>query len=515
MKIPSFNFFVFLCVSVILYYCFPKRCRWLLLLAFSLLFFLLASWKVSFYLLIGLLAAYFGARFLDDSAKTDRTRRLILVTAIGLLMAVLALLKYVNIVPNTVNAFGDLFGLKLGWKILDLVAPIGISYYTLTLWAYLTDVYRGTVRAERNPLKLALFTIYYPCLICGPLLRYRDMQTQLFAPRSIDWNDLFQGFHRIVYGLLKKLFVADTLAAYVQIIFSNTARYSGYLIPVGVLLYAIQIYCDFSGCMDIVIGASRLYGVRLPENFDAPFLSRTLSEFWRRWHMTLGLWGKDYILYPLLKSERFQRLGKSARKRFGKKLGKKLPMILAILILWVYIGIWHGATYRYIFAAGILPWIYLSLSELLADPIKRCTEKLRIPTDAPWFHLVQSFRTLLLMLIIWLIVLSPSLHDSVTVFGRIFTAPAPGVAQKLIRDVLRGSLTDAQVYTKYSLLAISLMGVFVVDRLKYRGVPVGERFNQRPVWFRYLLLFAMLFAVISFGVYGPGYNPVDFIYGGF
>jgi D-alanyl-lipoteichoic acid acyltransferase DltB (MBOAT superfamily) len=515
MTITSLYFFIFLILTTIVYYICPKKYRWISLLVFSAAFFLLSSWKVSFYFAIGTIIAYVGARLIQEKCQTDKLKRIVLIISISCELLILFLLKYINIIPNTINGFGNLFNIDLNFATINLIAPLGISYYTLSLWGYMVDVYRTTTEAEKNYFKLALFACYYPCLISGPFIRYPEIKKEFFEARSLDWDNIFMGFHRIVYGLLKKMFIADNLAVFVNVIFADTGKYSGPFIIVGVMMYAVQIYCDFSGCMDIIIGASKLYGVKLPENFDSPFFSKNLSEFWRRWHITLGLWGKDYIMYPLLISAKFQQLGKKAKKIFGKKTGKKIPVILSILVLWAFIGIWHGASYKYIFAAGILPWIYFSLSELFSDLFKKANTHFHFRTDTLSFHLFQSARTILLMLIIWLFALSPSLMQSGKIFGNLFAIPSLQTIQDFAIENILGDLGIRQIIAKYVLLVISILGVTLVDYLKYKEIDVGDGFNKQAVWFRYLILFAMIITTICFGVYGPGYNPADFIYGGF
>ena len=515
MSITSLYFFIFLIVTTLFYYICPKKYRWISLLTFSATFFLLISWAVLYYFIAGISVAYIGARLIQEKVSSNKSKQVVLVSCIAIEIALLFVLKYINIIPHTLNGFGELFNINLHFATINLIAPIGISYYTLSLWGYLVDVYRGTVEAEKNYFRLVLFACYYPCLVSGPFVRYPEMENELFEAHGLDWDNIFTGFHRIVYGLLKKVFVADTLASFVNVIFSDTARYSGPMIFFGVLLYAIQIYCDFSGCMDIVIGASKLYGVKLPENFESPFFSRNLSEFWRRWHITLGLWGRDYIMYPLLKSEKFQAIGKKAKKRFGKKLGKKIPLILSIFILWLFIGIWHGASYKYIFAAGILPWIYFSFSELFSDGFKALNEKLHFKTDSFLFHLFQSARTLFFMLIIWLFALAPSLMQSGSVLKNLVSMPSTQVVKSFLHDEIIGDLGRREIVLKYGLLVLSVLGVLIVDYLKYKEINVAERFNKRSVLFRYAVLFTMIVTIVCFGVYGPGYNPADFIYGGF
>lgn len=514
MTITSLNFFIFLGITTLVYYLFPKKYRWISLLIFSLTFFSLASIEVAGYFLVGVVTIYVSARLISEKLTSPKTKKAAIVTALACNIAMLFLLKYINIIPNTINGFGNLFDIETHLGTINLIAPIGISYYTLSMISYLVDVYWTTIPAEKNFFKFMLFSCYYPCLISGPFIRYTQMKTEFFENGDLDWDNIFKGFHRIVYGLLKKMVIADNLAIIVNAIFADTDTYSGPFVVVGVVMYALQIYCDFSGCMDIVIGASRLYGVKLPENFQSPFFSRTLSEFWRRWHITLGSWGKDYIMYPLLKSEAFQKLNKKSKKKFGKKLGKKIPVFLSILILWVIIGIWHGASYKYIFAAGILPWIYLTSSELLETQFEQLRNKLKINAESKVFHVFQSLRTLFMMCIVWLFALAPSFTQSFALIGDIFKFDA-SVVKPFVSEVIFGDHTLSAVLVQWAAIAVAMIGVAVVDYLKYKEVNVADKFNKMNFVLRFVLLFAMIGITLMFGVYGPGFVPADFIYGGF
>lgn len=508
MRITSINFFMFLIVSTFFYYVLPKKVRWFSLLISSLTFFFLASAKVFGYLAVGIVVSYIGAILIEKKCKGEKSKRAILVCTIGIQIAGLFLLKYFNLIPNTVNYLGKLFNINIGMTTINLIAPIGISYYSLSVISYVVDVYRTTIKAEKNIFKYMLFACYYPCMVSGPFIRYSEMKNEFFKNAELDWNNIFMGVHRIIYGLLKKMVIADNLAIWVRMIFSDLSTYSGVYIIFGALLYAIQIYCDFSGCMDIVIGSSKLYGVKLPENFESPFFSRNLSEFWRRWHITLGLWGKDYIMYPLLKSAKFQKLGSKTKKIFGKNIGKKIPVIISIFVLWVIIGIWHGASYKYIFAAGILPWVYFSISELFDGVIKSITKFLKIDTEKFSFHLFQSIRTLAMMCIIWIFAISPTLRESKIIIQKIF------IGSKLsFLEFMNGNFF-ADIY-KFICIAIALICVAIVDYLKYKEINVGEKFNKQGIVFRYFILFGIISTILIYGVYGPGYNPADFIYGGF
>lgn len=503
MQIVSFYFFVFLLLSVIAYYAVPLKKRWIVLLTSSIFFFLLASfWWLILYLLFGIITTYIGTRYISEKELTNKKRTIIFIITLLSIIIELFVLKYINIFPLTANVFSRLFSLNLIFKSFSFLAPLGISYYTLSLIGYVTDVYRKTCEPQKNIFKHALFACYYPVMISGPIIRYPDMEKGLLGGHKFKWDNFYFGFYRIVYGLMKKLIIANQLALLVTAVFANYKLYSGYYIIIAVICYAIQIYADFSGCMDIVIGASRMYGVILPENFNSPFFSKNLSEFWRRWHMSLGSWAKDYIMYPLLKSSTFQKMGVVCRNKFGKKIGKKLPMILAILILWLLIGLWHGASFRYIFAAGILPWIYLTCGQLFEDLPKKINDKLHLKTDCFSFHLLQSLRTFGFMCLIWLFACAPSFLGSITVIKAIFVMPVSGLM-----------ITLPVLATKA--LLVSFILFILVDYLNYKEINVLQKFKKQNLYFRWFILFLILAMIIVYGIYGPGYNASDFIYGGF
>lgn len=503
MGITTLNFFVFLLISVILYYLCPKKIRWGILLIASITFFLIAgSIKLLAYMLFGIITTYIGTRLIDEKLKNQKAKKIMLVITLASIVVELAILKWCNFIPTTINGFARLFNINFNLKEINLLAPLGMSYYTLSLIGYTLDVYWQTSKAEKNILKHALFTCYYPVMISGPIIRYENMKKEFFEPRKFEFKNILYGTERIIYGLLKKMVIADQLSLVVTAIFNNYTEYSGIYIIFGVILYAIQIYSDFSGCIDIVIGASQTYGVKLPENFESPFFSANLSEFWRRWHISLGQWGKDYIMYPLLKSKTFQNLGNFCKKKFGKKIGKKIPTIISILILWLIIGIWHGAAYKYIIAAGIIPWIYLTVSELFSDIFKKMKEKLPIRTDNFSYRLFQSLRTFALMCFIWLFTLAPRFLDGF----------------KVLASITKESNLDLRLNLPkipYAIIGIACLIVLIVDYLKYKNINVLEWFNKQGIVFRYITVFSILYLILIYGAYGTGYNPVDFIYGGF
>ena len=503
MSIVSFYYIAFLLLTIIIYYLFPKKHRWPVLLLSSIVFFLVSvietDYKLIFYPLMGILVSYVGSNIIYRAKKG---KKLVLFLTIFILLGTLILLKWFNIIPMTLNVFGKLFDINTHYGTFNILAPLGISYYTLSLIGYVVDVYVGAYEAEKNPFKLCLYGLYYPILVSGPFVRYSKMKEELFSVKEFEYSNIFIGFERIIFGFMKKLVIADTLAPFVKAVFADYQLYSGYYIIIALVLYAIQIYCDFSGCMDIVIGTSKMYGINLDENFNSPFLSRNLSEFWRRWHISLGLWGRDYIMYPLLKSNAFQKLGKKIKKIFGKKTGKLITTLIPIFILWLLIGLWHGASFRYIFCAGILPWIYLASSQIFEGLILKINQVFHIRTECFSFQVFRILRTLMLMCFIWLFACSPSLSESIDVMKSIL----------VIKDT---NLFESLPQLPMLVLFISLGLVFAVDYYNYKEINLFEEFQKQNIVFKYAAVLFVMFLVLMYGAYGPGFNASDFIYGGF
>lgn len=208
------------------------------------------------------------------------------------------------------------------FKTVQAAAPLGISFYTLSLLGYLFDVYYEIGKPQKNFLKFALFGFYFPVIISGPILRYRDVEQELYAPHKFDYHKFTYGLQRMLWGFFKKLVIAERLAVVVNTIYGDTDTYRGFYIAIAAIGFAFQLYADFSGGMDIVIGLSEALGIPLAENFDRPFFSKSIQEFWRRWHITLGAWLKDYLFYPLLRSKAFTKLQTDCKRSSGK-MGKE------------------------------------------------------------------------------------------------------------------------------------------------------------------------------------------------
>ena len=509
MSIVSFGYLAFLIVTAFIYYIIPKRFQWVILLISSMAFLSVNSaLKTLVYFATGVLVTYFGALYISK-AKSEKAKKNIMILTLTVVIAILCSLKYTNMFLRIGRGFGSIMALSFSDKAIMLLAPLGISYYTLSLIGYVLDVYWGKSIAQTNVLKHTLFTSYFPHMVSGPIVRYDDLSPQFFVGHKFDYVRVKSGFVRILWGYFKKLVIADRLSILTSTVFENTTEYQGYYIVVAVLCFAFQIYCDFSGCMDIVIGASEVFGIILPENFRRPFLSKDLSEFWRRWHITLGLWAKDYIFYPLLKSKFFQKIGKLAKKKIGKRYGKMIPTFLGLLTIWIIIGIWHGGNAKYVFAAGIVPWFFLVTGQIFSPIAGKFAKRLNINTECFSYELFCRLRTLFCMCIIWLFANAPSFKGNLKLLKDLYPLNNSSA-------LLRESLYSLNLVSKdFKIILFGLFLVLIVSILQERGIQIRKTLFEQNIIFQWGIELTLIFIILIYGVYGPTYNPANFIYGGF
>ena len=337
MSLVSFDFIVFLIAVVILFYAIKGLQKYILLFASIVFYFSISAVsKPKLVLLICyvIFVTYVGAILIEKSR--GRIRSVVLALTITALAAVLVLLKYAY---NLCSLFTEVFRVDGDISFLKFASVIGISYFILSAMGYLIEVSWESYQAERNVFTVALFIFYFPQIISGPVTRFQEMKSQFDERKILKYENIMYGLRRMLWGYFKKLVISERFGIIVSAVYGNYGNYSAIGIIGATLAYAVQLYTDFSGCMDIITGVSELFGIRLPENFNAPFFSKSVQEFWQRWHITLGLWFKDYVMYPIQISRPMIKLGKMCKKRFGKKTGKKIPFYLSMLVLWFLIGV--------------------------------------------------------------------------------------------------------------------------------------------------------------------------------
>ncbi len=520
--------YFFLPISIIGYCFMPKKAKKFYLLAASMIFYWLISGKLILFLLITVMSVHHFALWLDriraqkDAAvkeceKEERKQvkkafqkkgRIVLAFAAVVHIGALLVIKYSPFFTGNINSLLKLFGSQAVLDIPQFIMPIGISFFTLQAVSYLVDVYRGVSKADDNIFRLALFMSFFPQIVEGPICRYEQTAPQLWSVKTIDYQKFTLGITRILYGYMKKAVVADRLNPLIQEIFDNYKNYDGGMIALAAVFYTIQLYMDFSGTMDAVIGTAQVFGVELPENFRRPFFSKTISEFWQRWHITLGTWFKDYIFYPVTMSKPMKSLTSSARKKLGNHFGPLVAGSVALFCVWFSNGLWHGAAWSYIFF-GMYHFVLILCGSLVTPAVKAFNTKLHLSPEKLPYRLVQIFRTAVLVVIGELFFRANGLRAGLAMFKKLFTQMK---FTPLTPEVLKPLGIDIK---DIGIVLVVVAIVFVISLLNEKGIPVGERVNSLKLPVRWTILFALIMFIVIFGAYGPGYVPVDPIYAEF
>lgn len=367
MSIVSLKFIGFLCILLVLYYIVPLKVRWCVLLIGSLYFYLEAGKKAFLFIIVTSLLS-FGAGLVikriyskqeeylkshemerDEKREFQRKNKLrCKYICIGISLILISMLIYTK--SGNIEWIRNILFFVTGNNpyIMNIFALLGISYYTFSAIAYIADVYWKKENAETNYFAYLLFLIYFPKILQGPISRHKNIGRQLVEGHRFDYKKVCFGAQLMMWGYFKKMVIADRLLIIVNEVFGNYQKYPGSILVVGTIFAALQLYCDFSGCMDIIGGASELFGIELEKNFNHPFFSKSAAEFWRRWHITLGTWFKDYIYMPLVVSPRMMKLTQKVGKAFGKRAGKSIMVIVPSSIVWLLTGLWHGTGIPYI-----------------------------------------------------------------------------------------------------------------------------------------------------------------------
>lgn len=497
MQFNSIHFLVFFPIVLLVYFIIPKKIRYLWLLVASYYFYM--SWNVEYAILIAFstLVTYLCGILIHQIAKEEgkawlRLKRFTLFLGITVNLVILFLFKYLDFAVENLNALLSRLNMTMIDNQFDLLLPVGISFYTFQALGYVIDVYRNDTKPEYNPFRYALFVSFFPQLVAGPIERSDHLLEQLRNTDKIKlWNyeRVVKGFMVMMWGYFLKVVIADRAAVVANEVFDNYYAYDTCALILGVVFFAIQIYCDFASYSTIAVGAANIMGFDLMDNFDTPYFSRSIKEFWRRWHISLSTWFRDYLYIPL----------------GGNRKGK-VRKYLNLMIVFLASGLWHGANWTYIIW-GALHGMYQIIGDLIR-PIKDSVNKMfRVRTQAKSFKLLQMLLTFALTCFAWIFFRADSLRAAIEYIGRIFTRPDPW------------SLTTGLFYnvgldrTQMNILLIAIVIMLLVDLLKYRkNIRFENIADHQNFWVRGLILFALIFAVIIFGAYGDNFDAQQFIY---
>lgn len=403
----SAQFIVFLAIALLCYYTIFKKKQWVCLLMASMVFYCWTGIENFVFVLVTGVSTWAGAKYLGklsgelqflrkdksvEKAEKEirktriiRKRRMLMWAVVLLNFGILSCLKYSTIYS----------------QILGFVLPLGISFYMFQSIGYLLDIYNDKYEPERNFAKYLLFVTYFPQMIQGPINRYDMLGTQFQENHIWDKERATKAAYRVAYGLLKKYAIANTCAGVIANIFDSPVQdYSGSTVVLGILLYSAQQYADFSGGIDMVLGVSELFGIRMAENFKQPYFAVSLADFWRRWHISLGKWMRDYVFYPFALTRPMKKFGKWTNKKIGKHAGRVLPAAAGNILVFFIVGVWHGAEWHYVIW-GLYNGLIIALSDIMAPVYKKIVTTLHINTETMWYHVFQIIRTFLVVNIGW------------------------------------------------------------------------------------------------------------------
>lgn len=507
-------FAIFLPVVILIYQITPQKFRWMILLAADYVFFWMISGKLILYLLFATIMTHYIGLWLETAAQAGGsakqvTKRKRKVLAFGILvnLTILIILKYFNFFGENLSALSNMLSLDWDYKKIDFMVPIGISYYTLQTISYMTDVYRGTIPAEKNIVKIALYLSFFPQIMEGPISRFSETAEALWSGKRIEFENIKFGYQRIVYGLLKKIVIADRVAPVVIEVFKHYDTYDGSIVLFGAVCFTIQLYMEFSGCMDIIMGSGQIFGVTLPENFRQPFFAKDASDFWHRWHITLGTWFKDYIFYPVSLAKPVKNFAKKVKNRFGRGVSKFVAPFAALFCVWSCNGLWHGPHWTYIFY-GMYYFVLIFLENILEEPVTKLTAKLKINREGKGYRIFRLIKLLVIVNLGEMFFRAETVGTGFAMLGRILTN---------FHITELGDHIYSLGMDRYD-AAVALIGiliVLVVDILHEKNIQIRKAISGWTLPARWVFWYAAIFIVIIFGAYGAGYTVVDMIYAGY
>ena len=513
MSFLSMKFLLFLAAAVAGYYVIPRQLQWVWLLIFSYIFYLASGPAAAVFILTTTVTTFLGGLCLEHTDRvlkralrpddplrplsTDEKKALKerfkqrkkWIAALVLLInfGILAALKYRNFAAHNMNL---LFGTH--FSPAKLLLPLGISFYTFQSMGYLIDVYRGKYAPDRNPFRFALFVSFFPQILQGPIGRYDRLASQLYGQKCFSLARIERGLQLMLWGYFKKVVIADRAAVVVSEVFGNYQSYHGILVIAGVLCYSLQLYGDFSGGMDVVMGAAECFGISLDANFKRPYFARSISDFWHRWHITLGTWMKDYVFYPFSLSKGMNKLGKYCKKHFGKHVSRVLPVCIANLLVFFLVGVWHGPAWKFI-VYGLYNGIIIAASNLLAPIYTQMARKLHIPAESRPWTAVRIIRTFLLVNISWYFDMAESLGAALAMMKN----TVAGFTLSVLTD---GSLLRLGLDLKdCGALALSCVVLFTVSLLQENHVSMRDALAAKPLAARWCVYLMLLFSIPLLG----------------
>lgn len=493
MLFNSMDFLIFFPVVTLGYFLLPQKARWVFLLAASYFFYM--CWNPVYALLLllstamtylcGLLLGRAGG--IADAFRRRRLRVAAVALCFGINLAILFFFKYFNFFFYSLAVIGRQVGVTLRPLRFDVLLPVGISFFTFQALGYTVDVYRGDIEPVRHFGKYALFVSFFPQLVAGPIERSANLLGQFDEVHRFDFDRMRQGLLLMLWGLVQKVVIADRAAVVVNAVFAEPGAFNGMQILFGIFCFSVQLFCDFSGYSDIAIGAAQVMGFRLMDNFHQPYFATSIQDFWRRWHISLSTWFRDYVYIPL-----------------GGNRGGRLRKYRNLMITFLVSGLWHGANWTYVLWGGLHGLLQV-LGDALGPAKQWCYRRFHIRTDTMVFRAGQRALTFTMVCFLFALFRAESLSAAAALFRQLFTSFHPG-------NLFDGQFLPVALNVPHTALLLGCIALlFFVNWLQMRG-SVRDRVLRQNLPARWAFYYAALFFVIIFGYYGPGYDASQFIY---
>ena len=486
MLFNSLSFLVFFPICIALYLVMPRKARVYLLLAASLYFYM--CWNISYValLLISIIVTY-GAGIILGKCERELDKKLTVAASLIINFGILFVFKYFNFFTESISKITH-----TDLPTVDFLLPVGISFYTFQAVGYMIDVYRGE-KPEKNFARYALFVSFFPQLVAGPIERSKNLLARIRRLDNEDLmnrEDLIKGVYTMLYGYFLKMIIADRLAIAVDHVFnvSEYSSFNGFQLGLTAIFFSIQIYCDFAGYTYIAIGAARVMGIKICDNFNTPYLSVGIKDFWNRWHMSLTGWFRDYLYFPL----------------GGSKKGK-LRKYINILIVFVASGLWHGAAWHFV-AWGALHGVLRVLEEMVAPYVRKCADRFKWNIDTFATRVLRIVINFIVVTLLWIFFRAQSTGQALHIIKLIFTSIRPW--QFFNDSILAIGLDTKELNVAF----IALAFMTLIDVCKKKGRDILSDLYRQNTWFMFLTIFVSIILIVIFGIYGAEYDATQFIY---
>ena len=468
MTFNSWEFLIFYPIVLLLYFILPKKLKWPMLLIASYYFYMCYQAELVFLIFGTTLISGVASNIIERSTRAS-VRKFWLAMTLIVCLGVLFFYKYFNFLSGSVVGIIAYFGGTPSPIMLNLMLPVGVSFYTFQTLSYVIDVYRGDIKTEKNFFFYALFVSFFPQLVAGPIERPGNLIPQLKEPKPWNRADAIKGAKHMIVGFFKKVCVADLLSLYVNEIYNDAGNATAYGVIIATALFAVQIYCDFSGYTDIAIGCARIMGIRLMKNFDHPYTATTIKEFWGRWHISLSSWFKDYLYFPL-----------------GGSRCKKPRHLFNLFVVFLVSGLWHGAAWTYVIW-GAIHGIYQIIGNLTLKTRNRALRLVGLSEKSLPVVIFRRVAVFALVCFAWLFFRANSMSDAVSLLRALF-CDGWGVS---LSDALAAMNLDI---TAILMCILSILTLIMIDfMLKYEDGEDGSYIlvkNGSFIYFIWIIMFA-------------------------